>query len=346
MKKLKRSLVCALLLGAFSQAQADEYRLRLAHFWPTGSSVDEVIQDWAQTLHEESDGRLTVDIYPAQTLAKAPQSYAATVSGVADITVTAQGYTAGRFPLTQVIELPGIVKTAENASCVLQGLYDEQLISGEYQDTHPLFFFAHGPGHIHTREKPVLTPQDLNGLRIRRATTVVGELLTSLGAQPVGMPAPETYTAAQRGVIDGVAFPWQAMKDFRLNEQLSHHTALSLYTLSFITTMNPSSYQKLPDDLKAIIDRNSGMGWATAMGRKLDQLDAQARQEAIEKGHSFHQVDNPAQNPQWQPVLDAVTDRYIAELSAQSMPAQEVYDRARALTGSCDTSVATTVSGD
>ncbi|GGO76429.1 C4-dicarboxylate ABC transporter [Marinobacterium nitratireducens] len=336
----KNTLLSAILLSTSlvaGSAQAETHSLRLAHFWPAGSSVDEVVQDWAKTVHEASDGRLKIDIYPAQTLAKAPQSYAATVSGVADITVTAQGYTAGRFPLTQVIELPGIVKTAENASCVLQGLYDENLISREYQDTHPLFFFAHGPGHIHTREKPVLAPEDMNGLRIRRATTVVGELLTSLGAQPVGMPAPETYTAAQRGVIDGVAFPWQAMKEFRLNEQLSHHTALSLYTLSFITTMNNTSYQKLPDDLKAILDSNSGMAWATAMGRKLDQLDAQARQEAIDNGHSFHQVDNPAQNPLWKPVLDGVVASYIAELSAQSLPAQHVYDRAQALTVSCET---------
>ncbi|NVK41536.1 MAG: TRAP transporter substrate-binding protein [Oceanospirillaceae bacterium] len=344
MNKLKNSLACALLLGAACHAPADEYRFRLAHFWPTGSSVDQVISDWAETLHTESDGRITVDIYPAQTLAKAPQSYAATVSGVADIAVTAQGYTAGRFPLTQMIELPGIVKTAENASYVLQGLYDESLIGNEYQDTHPLFFFAHGPGHIHTREKPVLSPDDLNGLRIRRATTVVGELLTSLGAQPVGMPAPETYTAAQRGVIDGVAFPWQAMKDFRLNEQLTHHTAISLYTLSFITTMNSSSCERLPDDLKAVIDRNSGLNWATTMGRKLDELDALALQEAIDSGHSIHQIEDSARNPQWQPVLDEVIDRYIADLSAQSMPAQAVYDRARALVDSCDTKPKTMVS--
>lgn len=339
----KNALFSAIVLGSSlfaGTSLAETHSLRLAHFWPAGSSVDEVAQDWAETVNEASDGRLKIDIYPAQTLAKAPQSYAATVSGVADITVTAQGYTAGRFPLTQVIELPGIVKTAENASCVLQGLYDENLISSEYQDTHPLFFFAHGPGHIHTREKPVLAPEDLNGLRIRRATTVVGELLTSLGAQPVGMPAPETYTAAQRGVIDGVAFPWQAMKEFRLNEQLNHHTALGLYTLSFITTMNTASYQKLPDDLKAILDNNSGMAWATAMGRKLDQLDAQARQEAIENGHSFHEVDNPAQNPLWKPVLDDVVASYITEVKAQSLPAQEVYDRAQALSGTCETRIA------
>ncbi|WP_432697828.1 TRAP transporter substrate-binding protein [Marinobacterium sp. YM272] len=334
---LIKPLAAGVLLGlSASAAQADDsYSLRLAHFWPAGSSVDKVVNAWAERLNERSDGRLTIDIYPSQTLAKAPASYDATVNGVADITVTAQGYTAGRFPLTQVIELPGIVTSAENASCVLQNLYDEELISNEYKDTHPLFFFAHGPGHIHTGEKPVKTPEDLSGLRIRRATTVVGDLLESLGAQPVGMPAPETYTAVQRGVMNGVAFPWQAMKDFRLNEQLTQHTEIGLYTLSFITTMNNASYTRLPDDLKQVIDENSGMEWARAMGKELDDLDARGREEALKDGHSFYTVEGGTENPAWKDTLQGVIDHNIEMLTAKSLPADQVYNRAKSLVPVC-----------
>lgn len=57
-------------------------------------------------------------------------------------------------------------------------------------------------------------------------------MLEGLGAQPVGMPAPNTYPSLQRGVIDGVAMPWEAMKSFRLNELATFHTELGLYTLS------------------------------------------------------------------------------------------------------------------
>jgi TRAP-type transport system periplasmic protein len=337
MKKSIPLLLGTLLSTALSfSAQAEDYRLRLAHFWPTGSSVDEVINDWADTISDESSGRLKIDIYPSQTLAKAPQSYEATVNGIADIAVTAQGYSAGRFPLTQIIELPGIVKTAENASCVLQGLYDGELISGEYQDTHPLFLFAHGPGHIHTKDKLVQSPEDLRGLRIRRATTVVGELLTSLGAQPVGMPAPETYTAAQRGVIDGVAFPWQAMQDFRLNDELTYHTEIGLYTLSFVATMNNKSYSRLPDDLKLILDQNSGMKWAKKMGKKLDEIDSEGFKQASDNNHTIYKVENMASNELWRPFLDQVIKSHLDQLGDKSLPAQNVFDNAMSLVDSCD----------
>lgn len=313
---------------AINAAHADVHKLRLGHFWPPGSSVDNVISDWADKVKTESQGELEIEIYPSQTLAKAPQSYTATVNGIMDITVTAQGYMAGRFPITQVIELPGIVKTAENASCVLQTLYENKLIDNEYQDTHPLFFFAHGPGHLHTNAKQILTPEDVNGLRIRRATTVVAEILTSLGAQPIGMPAPETYTAAQRKVIDGVAFPWQAMKDFRLNEQLSSHTELALYTLAFIATMNNNAYARLPDKLKAVIDQNSGMTWARTMGRKLDDLDAAGRAEAVAAGHTINTINKLMENPQWKTVLEKVVNDYLEANNNAPINAKTVYQKA------------------
>ena len=335
MKFMKAFFVMLLSMAMATNTYADVYKLRLGHFWPAGSSVDEVINDWAETIKTASSGELVIDIYPAQTLAKAARSYSAAANGIVDITITAQGYMAGRFPVTQIIELPGIVETAENASCVLQKLYDEKLISSEYQDTHPLFFFAHGPGHIHTNGKNILTPEDLNGLRIRRATTVVAQALAKLGAQPIGMPAPETYTAAQRKVIDGVAFPWQAMKDFRLNEQLDTHTELALYTLSFITTMNTESYARLPNHLQTVIDENSGMEWARIMGQKLDNLDAAGRAEALEKGHTINTISGLAENPEWKPVLDQVVRGYLETVNTQHPEAGTVYEKALEFKESC-----------
>lgn len=336
----RTTFIQTLLISASLTAgtvNAEVHKLRLGHFWPAGSSVDVVINDWADTIAKESNGELKIEVYPTQTLAKAAQSYNSTVNGIADITVTAQGYMAGRFPLTQVIELPGIVKTAENASCVLQSLYDTNLIASEYTDTRPLFFFAHGPGHIHTSDTLVEQPDSLQGKRIRRATTVVAEILSSLEAQPVGMPAPDTYTAAQRRVIDGVAFPWQAMKDFRLNEQLTHHTELALYTLSFLTTMNKNVYAELPDHLKEVLDRNSGMEWSKIMGRKLDDLDAAGRAEAVAAGHTIGKVEDVANNPAWKPVLDQVVQNYLTAVKTNSIQANEVYRKALEYKDTCDT---------
>ncbi|UTW10086.1 TRAP transporter substrate-binding protein [Marinobacterium rhizophilum] len=324
-----------LSLLPYGNAMAADFNLRFAHFWPSSSGVHEGFEAWGKSLETASDGRIQVDFYPAQTLAKAPQSYDAVKNRIADITATVQGYSANRFPLTQVVELPGLAKTAVQGSCVIQSLYDEGLISSEYDDTHVLFLFTHGPGDIHTRDKAINTPEDLAGLKIRRPTTVVAELLEGLGAQPVGMPAPETYPSLQRGVIDGVAMPWEAMTSFRLNEQANHHTELGLYTLSFVVTMNKGVYSSMPADLQQIVDQHSGQAWAQQQAVKFDDLDAKGRAEAVAAGHEIITLEGGTENAAWKPVLDKATESYLSDLEGRGLAAREVFARAQALSASC-----------
>jgi len=337
MKKLTKVASATLftLLTCAGVSQAAEVNLRFAHFMPSTSGVNKALEAWGKSLEEASDGRIAVELYPAQTLTKAPQSYDAVKSRIADMTMTVQGYSANRFPLTQVVELPGLAKSGTQGSCVIQSLYDEGKISGEYDDTHLLFLFTHGPGHIHTREQAIHKPEDLAGLKIRRPTTVVAEMLEGLGAQPVGMPAPETYQSLQRGVIDGVSMPWEGIKSFRLNEEIKHHTEIGLYTLSFLVTMNKDVYDGMPDDLKKIVDEHSGKVWAEKLGAVFDDLDSQGREEAVAAGHEIITLEGGTENPDWKPVLDAATEQYLSALDKRGLPARDVYARAQALGSEC-----------
>lgn len=331
MNKLTLISLAGLLGLSSAAAQSADYTLRFSHFWPASSGVHQGFEAWGKSLEAASDGRVKVDFYPAQTLTKAPQSYDGVKHRIADITATVQGYTANRFPLTQIMELPGMADTAVHGTCVLQSLYDEGLISGEYQDTQVLYLFTHGPGYLHTRDKVIEKPEDLAGLKIRRPTTVVAQLLESQGAQPVGMPAPETYPSLQRGVIDGVAMPWEAMKVFRLNEQAGQHAEINLYTLSFVVTMNKQVYNGMPEDLKAVIQSHSGMEWAQKQARVFDGLDRAGYEEATSANHQI----NTLQQSAWQAVFEQATERYLAELEARQLPARDVYRRARELSASC-----------
>jgi len=337
MKKITMLAASALLAAGTmaSSVYAADFNLKFAHFWPSSSGVHAGFEAWAESLEEASAGRINVEFYPAQTLAKAPKSYDAVKNRIADITATVQGYSANRFPMTQVVELPGLASSAAQGSCVIQSLYDESLISGEYDDTHVLFLFTHGPGDIHTKDKAVKTPADLAGMKIRRPTTVVAEMLEGLGAQPVGMPAPNTYPSLQRGVIDGVAMPWEAMKSFRLNEQATYHTELGLYTLSFVVTMNKDIYNSMPDDLKAIVDAHSGKEWSAKQAVVFDDLDTLGREEAVNEGHHIITLEGGVNNPDWKPVLDTATNKYLDALEAEGKPARNVYDRAMELSKTC-----------
>lgn len=331
------ALTGLMVFGALTSVNAAEVTLRFAHLWPAVSAHHkQIMQAWADSVEKESNGRIKVEVYPSGTLAKPPAQYEAVKSRIADMTATVQGYTANRFPLTQIVELPGLVKNAPHGSCVIQSLYDEGLISGEYTDTHPLFLFTHGPGLIHVKGKVIRKPSDLAGLRIRRPTTVVGSLLERLGAQPVGMPAPESYQAMQRGVIDGVALPWEGAYVFRLLELTDSHTEVGgLYTLSFIVTMNKDVYNSLPADLKKVIDDNSGMKWAAKAGKVFDSIDKKGRAAAVKAGHTIVTIKGGINNPAWKAELSGATDNYLAELEGKGLPARKVYARAVQLAKTC-----------
>ncbi|MHB0775212.1 TRAP transporter substrate-binding protein [Halomonas sp. WWR20] len=331
------ALIAGTLACVVFPAYADAATLRLAHVWPGGSKIDtQIFQAWADSVEEASDGRLEVQVFPSQTLAKADSTYEGAVKGIADIGATAQGYSAGRFPLTQVIELPGVSNSSREGSCILQKLYDEGDLDREYRDSHVLFMFTTGPGYLHAKGKQLDEPSDLEGMRMRRPTPLVGEMMTKLGAQSVGMPAPDIFTSLQRGVVDGLSINWEGAKTFRVNELVNYHTEIPLYDLSLIATMNQRTYDRLPDDLKAIIDAHSGMEWSMKAARVYDELIAAGRQEAVDAGDEIVTIDNPLEHEQWGPVLKDTIDGYITSLQDQGLPGAETYDKVMTLKASCE----------
>jgi len=306
-------------------AGAAEVDLNFAHFMPVNSWQNETLfTSWAEAVETAADGRLDVTVYPSQTLGKAAQGYDNARDGITDIAWTVQGYTAGRFPLSQIVELPGLFESAEVGSCAFQKLYDSGALDAEYADTHVLWVHTHGPGHLHTRDTPVTTLEDLEGLRIRRPTAVIGTLLEELGAEPVGMPAPAIYEAASRGTIDGFMLPWEAVAGFRADEVADHHTRFGFYALAFVATMNKRTYEGLPPDLKAVIDAQSGMAWAIAAGRGYDAGDARA-EEVVASNGTLHEI-APAERVEWEAAAARATERYIAGLDAQGLPGTRTYE--------------------
>lgn len=332
MKKMTR-LTYGLALSAMlatTYSHAADVTLRFGHHWPAVSAAQkDIFQAWGDHVKADSNGRINVDIYASSMLAKPPAQYDAVTHRILDVTAAIQGYTANRFPLTQIVELPGVVKTAVEGSCVIQSLYDEGLISSEYKETKPLFLFTHGPGLIHTKGKAIEKPEDLANLRIRRPTSVVASLLEKLNALPVGMPAPDSYQSMQRGVIDGVALPWEGATVFKINELANNHTDIGgLYSLAFVVTMNKDVYRQLDPELKAAIDKNSGMAWSIKSGQSFDALDRKGLAEAKKMGDNIVTISDDAFSSQWKPVLDEVTQEYLSALEAKGLPANAVYQRA------------------
>nr|WP_317200510.1 TRAP transporter substrate-binding protein [uncultured Psychrobacter sp.] len=319
-------------------ASQETTTLRFSHFWPATSNISkEVFEPWAKKIEDESGGRLKVELYPSATLSKADVTYEAAVKGTIDIGSQVQGYTAGRFPLTQITELPGLSNSATQMGCMMQTLYDDGTIAGEYEDSHVLFMYGVGPGALHTTDKLIRTPSDMEGLRIRRPSAVAGDIIESMGASPVGLPANDMYTSLQRGVVDGLSFPWEAVTTFKIDELTKYHTNLPLYTSGLMVTMNQDTYDGLSDDLKKIIDDNSGMAMAKEVGQMFDKHDQVAIQAARDNGDEMVDIPDPLNDPDWKGPLEAGTQKYLDDVNALGLDADGVYEKAKAASAACAT---------
>lgn len=336
---LRRTLLAGLFAGAFTalaplNASAQEFTLKLEHFLPAQANVPRLILDvWADNVEEDSGGRIKIERYPAMALGgKPPELYDQLVDGVIDITWTVVGYTPGRFPSTEVFELPFMIDDARAASYAYWHMYDEGMRE-EFSDVHMLGTWVHGPGIFHTAD-PVEVPEDLEGMKIRGGSRLVNKLLEATGATPVGMPVPAVSEGLAKGVIDGTTIPWEVTTALKIPELVENHTEFegtSLYTLTFVFIMNKDTYNNLPADMQAVIDKNSGLEFSIFAGGTQADADGPAREVAVENGNNIITVDAQTAADVWQPVVQPIYDTWIADVAEKDLDGQALIDRARQL---------------
>lgn len=333
---LSLGLVAVLATGLPAiPAQGQEVTLRVHHFLPTPSVTHKkFIEPWARKVEAESGGRIKIDIYPSMQLGgRPPALYDQVRDGVADIVWTLPGYTAGRFPITEVFELPFMAASAEATS---QAAHEFYLLHAreEFADIHPLMVHVHAPGSLHLNRREVKRLEDMNGLKLRAPTRMTNAALEALGATPVGMPVPAVPESLARGVIDGAALPYEVALPLKVHELTTSHTEIGgergLYTAVFLFAMNKARYESLPVDLRAVIDANSGIPLAKQIGRVWDEAERPGRAAAEAAGATFNRIEGE-ELKRWQDATAGVTATWIAEMNAAGHNGQALVDAARAL---------------
>lgn len=283
------------LLMISSNVYAEEIVLRYHSFLPMPHSANsKLVKPWGERLAKDSNGEITLEIYPAMQLGgRPPQLIDQVRDGVVDIIWTVAGYTPGRFPKLEVFDLPFMASTAVATSQAVQE-FAETVGASDLKDYKVLAVHVHAPGTIHTKSKLIKSIDDFKGLKIRGPTRVITDMLAGLGATPVGMPVPEVAPSLSKGVIDGMVVPWEVMPSFKLHELTKAHTEISgnrgLYTTPFLFLMNKEKFDTLSDKHRAVIDRHSGMVLAKIAGQLWDEIEEPARNLAIEAGGEFFQL--------------------------------------------------------
>ena len=327
--------IAAALTVFAAPAWAQEVTLRLHQLLPPQATIPaQAITPWIEKVQAESGGRIEIQHFPSMQLGGAPPSlYDQAREGVVDIIWTVLGYTPGRFPKTEAFELPFMVSTGEATS---RAFHEFVLLHAmdEFRDVHPIALHTHGPGLIHVRGDGVRSLDDMAGLKLRGPTRVITGMLDELGATAVGMPVPAVPESLSKGVIDGAVIPWEITLPLRVSELVDTHTGFAgdrgLYTATFIFAMNTDSYDRLPDDLKRVIDNNSGPDVAALFGAAMDAGDAAGLRVAEASGNSIITLD-AAETDRWRAASQPVIDDWIAEMTAEGHDAKALVDDARAL---------------
>jgi len=332
---LGASLLAAPAVLRIPRAQAQEVTLRLHHFLPAVSNVHRYfLQPWAQKVQQESGGRLRIQIFPAMQLGGTPpQLYDQARDGVADIIWTLPGNTPGRFPKVEVFELPFVSHKRAIVNCKAIQEFADKHLQDEFKEVHPLCVWGHGEGLIHAR-RPVRNMQDLQGLKLRFPSRLNGEALRALGAAPVGMPVPQVPEALSQGVIDGAVVPWEVVPSLKLQEMVRHHTEIpgspTLYIANFILAMNKAKYASLPDDLRKVLDANSGQVAAQMAARPWDERGPVVEEMVRKRGNEIIVI-SEEEKQRWVQTTQPVIENWVKQAGERGIDGAALLAEARSL---------------
>ena len=327
--------VAALATGLMAtSAMAQEVTLKLHQFLPAQANVPKLVLDvWADNVEKDSGGRIKVDRYPSMQLGgKPPELLDQAIDGVADVVWTVVGYTPGRFPGTEVFELPFMMTSAGPTSRAYWTMAERHMMDADFAAFKPIATWVHGPGLIHSAD-PIRTPDDLNGVKLRAPTRVTNMMFSSLGATPVGMPVPAIPEALSKGVVDATVIPWEVTTALKVSEMVENHTTFpgqGLYTTTFIFGMNKQKYESLPDDLKAVIDANSGEEFSAFAGKVMQEADDPARDFAVERGNNIIEL-SEEQQQEWKDAAEPIKGWWVEEMKGSGIDGQALLDEAQAL---------------
>ena len=288
---LKSSIAAGVATGLPAPAvlaQGAAVELKLHSFVPPTHVIwTDVLTPWAAEVAKRSNNQLTVKLFPAMQLGgKPPELYRQAVQGIADIVFTLPGYTSADFPMMALTELPGTAKNAEEGTRKLWQNF-EPFLARDFKDTKVLMLWNSDSASIMTKSKPVRTLEDMKGMKIRTPSATQSAQLDALGATPIDMPAPAIYNNLDRGVIDASMIPMSAALDFKLIEVAKYYTIdAPLGRSPFLVAMNQGRYEKLPADLKKIIDDTTGMKLSLQGAATYDKKNT----ESIVAARKSHEV--------------------------------------------------------
>jgi TRAP-type C4-dicarboxylate transport system substrate-binding protein len=182
-------------------------------------------------------------------------------------------------------------------------------------------------------DKPVHQVEDLAGLKLRIPSRTGAMLIEAWDAQPVGMPVPDLPQALSKHVVDGALVPYEIVLPLKVHELTNHSIegpdGRRFGTSVFAFLMNKERYESLPDDLKAIIDANSGAAIAAEFGAVWDDVEKPGKDATIASGSEMIEL-TPEEMAGFDERSLEVEKRWLEDMAAKGIDGQALLDAAKA----------------
>jgi len=333
MKRVFGTAAVVASLLALPAAAQQTFTLKFANFAPEGSSVSRILKAYVAEWKQKSNGRLNLEVFYGSSMGPMPRHFDLARTGVADFSFYQHGATPGRFPLTELTHMPYLwpegAKGSRVGAQVATELYKEYL-AREHTDVYNLYVVFNRPSGIYDSNRPIKALADLKNRRYRAPTTTDVALFKELGAIPLGVPATGMAEALQKGTLDGVVTDEMGVFAFKLGDLVKNYTPMFTSAISFGVAMNKDSYNKLPADLRAIIDAEATVAGALRFSElswgNVPEVEKYLYQDSKIQVARL----SPQDDARIRQIADKIIEDRIKEVEGKGLPGRAFYDKAKA----------------
>jgi tripartite ATP-independent transporter DctP family solute receptor len=319
----KRSLAAlagaAILATVTTGASAQSVTLRSTDIHPTDYPTVEAVRHISKLLEERTKGRLKINVFHSAQLGNEKDTIEQTRFGVIDLNRINMAPFNNLIPATNVPSLPFIFRSVAHMRTVMDGpIGDSILKEFEKHDLVGLAFYDSGSRSFYNSKRPINTPADMKGLKIRvQQSDMFVALVSALGANATPMAFGEVYSALQTGVIDGAENNWPSFESTK-HFEVSKFYSLTEHSLSpEVLVMSKRSFDKLSKEDQEIM--KVAAKESVAKMRELWDAREKASEAKVKAGGA---VVNAIEK---QPFIDAmkpVYDKFVTDAALKDLVAK------------------------
>jgi tripartite ATP-independent transporter DctP family solute receptor len=318
------SAAALLALSALPSFAADKIVLRSSDTHVADYPTIKAVEYMSQILEKETNGRLSIKVFPAAQLGEEKDTIEQTQLGVLDMNRVSMVALNNIIPMSQVPSLPFLFKSVAQMRRVLDGpIGDDILASFAEKNLIGLAFYDSGARSFYNVKQPINTPEDMKGMKIRvqQSDLMVG-MVKALGANPTPMPFGEVYSALQTGAIDGAENNWPSYYTTRHFEVAKFYSETEHLMVPEALMMSKMTWDKLSKDDQKLV-RDAAKKSALKMHELWEAEEKVAYDAVVKAGSKINKVDKAPFIAAMAPIYDKyVTDQKMKDMVARIRAAE------------------------